>query len=121
MLLAGSHILVLEDELLVAFDLADELTDRGARPAVAHTVGDALTLLLSRRPDAAVLDVNLGAELCWPVARKLTADRVPFFLVSGRQMKGRLPAGVEPEDCLEKPVVAHALVDLLEGFIQGAA
>ena len=121
MSLSGCNILVLEDELLVAFDLADELADRGAAPALAHSVAEGLFFLKTTKPDAAVLDINLGADLCWPVAEKLTADGVPFFLVSGWQMMGRIPSGVEPEACLEKPVAAHDLVDRLMAVVRPAA
>lgn len=116
MSLIGCRILVLEDEPLLAFDYADELTDRGATPSVVHTVREALNAVSEDMPDLAVLDVNLGHKFCWPVAEMLTGRGVPFYLVSGCVMKGRIPVGIEPEDCLEKPVGAHDLADRLTGL-----
>lgn len=120
MSLNGCRILVLEDEPLLAFDYADELTDRGAATLVAHTVQQALAAIAESRPDLAVLDVNLGQEFCWPVAELLTLRRVPFFLVSGWFMKGRVPPNIEPADCLEKPIGAHDLADRLTDVARGA-
>lgn len=50
----------------------------GPAPAVAA----ALALLAGRRPDAAVLDVNLRGERVTPVAEVLRAIGVPFVLAS---------------------------------------
>jgi DNA-binding response OmpR family regulator len=109
--LAGRHVLVVEDEPLLAFDYQDELADRGALPRIALTLDEAVESLAGGLPDFAILDVNLGSELVWPVAETLTSGGVPFLLVSGYAMSSRLPAGVVPVECIEKPVGAHAVAE----------
>lgn len=55
----------------------------------AATVEDALYLLGDERPDAAVLDFNLGRETVTPVALHLKSLGVPFILASasgGREL-----------------------------------
>ena len=59
--LTGRTILVIEDELYIARDMAAALTSAGARVAGPYANEEsAWAELLSRRPDAAVLDINLG-------------------------------------------------------------
>ncbi len=111
--LVGQHVLIVEDEPLLAFDYADELEDRGAHAEVTMTLAGAMAALVQSLPDLAILDVNLGAETSWPVAAELTRREVPFFLVSGFSMKDKLPAGVQPVDCIEKPAGAYKIADLL--------
>lgn len=79
------HILVVEDEFMLALDLQQELEDAGAvvigpEPSVER----ALTWVAGDgRIDAAVLDVNLGDELAFPVADALQRQNIPFIFASG--------------------------------------
>ena len=112
--LAGRKVLIVEDEPLLAFDYSDELQEAGACPQIATSVAQADALIAARLPDLAVLDVNLGEETVWPVASLLTERGVPFLLVTGHALTAnKLPSGVVPVDCLEKPVGAHVVVDRL--------
>ena len=80
---APREVLVVEDEILIAMELELVLTEAGfgvIGPAPAVAV--ALALLAGRRPDAAVLDVNLRGERATPVAQALRAMGVPFVLTS---------------------------------------
>lgn len=76
-------VLVVEDELFIAFELEAALMDGGFRVlGPVGTVRDAFDLLNSERPDAAVLDVNLGGENVAPVALQLKILGVPFVLAT---------------------------------------
>lgn len=82
--LAGRRILVVEDEPLLAMlveDLLDEVGGVSVGPA--GSVGEALRLVAAGGIDGAILDVNLGAELAYPVADALAANGVPFIFVTG--------------------------------------
>lgn len=77
------QILIVEDEIIVALELEHILTQAGfgvVGPVVS--VAAALALLNLQRPDAAVLDVNLGGERVTPVAQALRAMSIPFILAS---------------------------------------
>lgn len=115
--LAGLHILVVEDEPLLAFDYVDELEERGACPELALNLKQAIAALEKGLPDLAILDVNLGTETSWPVAETLSSRHVPFVLVSGYAMSSNIPRGVSPAECLEKPVGAHAIADRLAALV----
>jgi DNA-binding response OmpR family regulator len=81
-MLNGRHILVVEDEALIALDVADELAMAGA--VIVGPAGNALSaerLIRENRIDAAVLDYRLGrnGETSEPVARLLRELGVPFL------------------------------------------
>lgn len=78
------RLLVVEDEAMIAMALAQDLSRLGwdiVGPAAS--VGEARGLLANAIPDAAVLDVNLGGELVYPLAEWLREHRVPFVFCSG--------------------------------------
>lgn len=76
-------VLVVEDEVFLAMELEAALTDGGFRAlGPAASVRDALDLLTSECPDAAVLDFNLGRDKVTPVALQLKTLGVPFVLAS---------------------------------------
>ena len=59
-LLRGAHILVVEDEPFIAFDLKMAIEDAGARAiGPAATIAEARELIAAEFPDGALLDVNL--------------------------------------------------------------
>lgn len=76
-------VLVVEDEVFLAIDLDDALTNAGFEvQGPASTVDRALDLIASKQPDAAVLDVTLGSEKVTPVAAMLKTLGVPFVLAT---------------------------------------
>ncbi len=83
--LSGLAILVVEDDYYVAEELCFGLREVDAKVlGPAPSVAEALAILTSHpRPDAAVLDVNLGGEFSWPVVDALLARHVPVLLASG--------------------------------------
>lgn len=57
----GRRVLVVEDEALVAMLVEDALLDAGFTViGPAATVEEAMHFLATERPDAVVLDLNLG-------------------------------------------------------------
>ena len=82
--LAGRSVLVIEDEALIAMLIDDLLRDAGAITlGPVSTVTDALMLLRSIKPNAAVLDMNLFGLSAAPVADALAAGGVPFVIATG--------------------------------------
>lgn len=76
-------VLVVEDELLIAFDIQMMLEDNGHSVlGPAGSVEAALRLLENARPDVAMLDMNLRGELVIPVAVRLRSLGIPFVLSS---------------------------------------
>jgi DNA-binding response OmpR family regulator len=87
--LSGLKILVVEDEMLIAMFLEDLLLELGCQVVgPAANVPDALALAANEKPDAAVLDVNLGTEAVYPVADALQHAGTPFVFVTGYGQTG---------------------------------
>ncbi|MFN4099976.1 MAG: response regulator [Pararhodobacter sp.] len=76
-------VLVVEDEFLIAMEIGYMLENQGYSVlGPAGSVAQALQMLETERPDAAVLDVNLRGELVTPVAERLHDLRIPFVVSS---------------------------------------
>jgi CheY-like chemotaxis protein len=113
--LAGLRILVVEDEPIVAWDLAGGLEAQGCK-----VVGPAYDLAqaekLSQEPlDGAVLDVNLGDQKVFPVADTLAERQIPFCFVTGYGLGGLRPCDLD-RPVLQKPVVPEAIVRAVEAW-----
>ncbi|MDX7950233.1 response regulator [Lichenihabitans sp. Uapishka_5] len=83
--LKGRLVFIVEDEYFLAFELKDEFLAAGARVlGPAPSVEQALTLLASEpRVDAAILNLNLGGEMSFPVAEALLSRGIPFVFTTG--------------------------------------
>ena len=83
--LRDRRILVVEDEYLVAMSLADALQDAGSIVVGPVPSVDKAIKKIESEPhiDGAVVDVNLGGLLAYPVADLLIAKRIPFVFTSG--------------------------------------
>jgi CheY-like chemotaxis protein len=80
----GRRVLLVEDEALVAMMIQDCLTEWGH--SVIGPIGrasDALQAVKECDYDAAILDINLGDGMAYPVAEILSARGVPFVFVTG--------------------------------------
>lgn len=113
--LRGRRVLVVEDEYMLAEDLRCELEGAGAAVlGPVPSVADALALLArGPPPDAAILDVNLGGEMVFPVAEALRERGVPFVFATGYDAWSLPPAYAQVPRC-EKPFdVGRCLASLL--------
>jgi DNA-binding response OmpR family regulator len=98
------RILVVEDSLLLAELICDSLEASGysvVGPAVTLQAGCALAR--TEHIDAAVLDLKLGLDVCFPIAVVLKARGIPFVIVTGHPME-HAPPGLEPAAWIAKPM-----------------
>jgi two-component system, response regulator PdtaR len=76
-------ILVVKDELFIGLELKACLEDAGFLVlGPAGSVRDALRLISTQLPNAAVLDLNLGGENVVPVVERLNLLDVPYVMAS---------------------------------------
>lgn len=109
------RVLIVEDESLIAMAISQDLMSLGW-----DIVGPAATIEEAHRligetalPDAAVLDVNLGGRLVYPLADWLQSRGVPFVFCSGYEQLESHPA-YEAWPRVRKPVD----VELLDGELR---
>lgn len=118
--LTNCKILVVEDEYMLASELALELEDAGA--IVVGPVGsgeEAIELILSGQSvDGAIVDVNLRGEPAYPVADLLIERAVPFVFTTGYDASS-LPTRFQDVARCDKPIhlsrVAAAIGRALHG------
>ena len=78
------RILVVEDEVIIASDIAYSLQDMGHHViGPATTVDEALTFVRSEAIDCAFLDANLKGTSSAPIAAELAARGVKFVVITG--------------------------------------
>ena len=83
------RVLVVEDEVLVAMYVEELLSELGYdKVLVATGLDQALSIAREAAFDFAVLDINLGGRLSFPVADVLRARGIPFLFASGYASKG---------------------------------
>lgn len=101
--LRGRHVLIVEDELLVALELEDVLRQAGAVPVgPALTLQQGLSLAESDPLDAALLDINLGTHQSFSIAYRLLERGVPAVFVTA-YANYILPAKLQGAPILGKP------------------
>lgn len=118
------HVLVVEDEALAAFSLEAVLEDAGHRVVgPARSSGEAITLARDRRPDLALVDINLEAEGSGiTLARQLLTElRMPVIFTTGQTRLARENADcaigmiTKPFDPAEVPDVLIYVAALIRG------
>jgi CheY-like chemotaxis protein len=76
--------LILDDEPLIAMLLQDWLEELGyAVLGPTGTIAQAIDVIESDRPDAAILDVSLHQTDCYSVADVLKSRNIPFAFGTG--------------------------------------
>lgn len=115
--LSGRHVLVVEDEFIIAEDLRQGLESLGAVViGPVATVGAALKLVLSgQRIDGATLDVSLRGERSDQVAEALSARKVPFVLVTGYGSEDLPPTLRDAPRCQKPYTITQIVTRLFEG------
>lgn len=112
----GRHILIVEDEFLIADELREAFEELGAVVVgPVATVEAALTIIGSRkRIDAATIDVTLGRAKAFPVAEVLLERGLPFVLLTGYSDQA-LPDNLRDVPKCEKPFDMRKIVQALFG------
>jgi|SRR4051794_37317997 CheY-like chemotaxis protein len=120
--LTGIRILVVEDTLLIADLIVEQLEEVGCDViGPASHVERALALVEAERLDGALLDINLRGELCFPIADALAERGVPLAFLTGYG-ESVVPPAYRARPRLSKPFLLSDLIDLVECyFAKGAA
>jgi DNA-binding response OmpR family regulator len=112
--LIGRSILVVEDEPLIAMDIAQTLKAQGASVSVARTLRDALRGVEAPDLSAGVLDHRLPDGDTSQICDRLDARNIPFVIYSGYDhVEGTCSEG----EHLRKPVRPDVLVSTLVGLL----
>jgi DNA-binding response OmpR family regulator len=109
-ILQGRLILVVEDQPIVALDIAHTFLQAGATVLRAATLQEGLSLAEHPQLTAAILDFGLGAEDAAPLCARLSERSVPFVIYTGY---GEVPAACRNGIVVQKPAPPHTLLAAL--------
>ena len=114
--MAAKRILVVEDEFLIALDIAGAL-EQGGLVVIGPlaSISDALEALKEEAVDGALLDANLGGQPVGSIADALLARKVPFAFVSGYG-RDQLPPQHREAPLVRKPFTGADLLAVVARF-----
>lgn len=117
--LTGSLVMVAEDQVFIALDLALAVEDAGGEVAgPVASVKDALALIETRPITGAILDSNLTDGDIGPVAARLLDADIPIIIQSGVGITPELAQRFPNLVVFIKPYVAADLVFELATLIE---
>jgi DNA-binding response OmpR family regulator len=115
--LDGHCVLVVEDEYYIASETARALQGAGAEvmgPCASE--GAARSELESGRPDAAIVDINLGRGPSFRLAETLKARGIPFVFVTGYDQEV-IPEHFLGVERLQKPVQLRQMIEAIARLV----
>lgn len=118
---SGQRVLLLEDEPIVALELAAALTEAGldvVGPAYDLQQADAL---IAEPVAAAVLDVNVGGAMTFPIAERLLAQGVMVLFVTGYELGALRPESLRHVPVLQKPATGEQVADRVLALLRRSA
>jgi CheY-like chemotaxis protein len=111
-----ARILIIDDEPLIAMLAEDWLIELGhSAVGPAHNLGEALKCA-EHEIDGAVIDVNLGAETGYPVAKRLKQRGIPFVFATGHA-KDSVNDEDGPSTTLTKPFEFEAFREAVDRML----
>ena len=113
--LSGRSILVVEDEPLIALDVAVEFESHGARVMQTHTLKEAEGLIEADGLSAAIVDYGLGDGDTSALCDRLTERGIPFVIYSGYSgLEGSCANGT----VVQKPAPPSVLVATVKSLLK---
>lgn len=110
---SGQRIMVVEDDPIIGLDIAETLKSRGAQViGPCTTVASALKAIRDK-PDAVLLDVNLGQETTDAVAAQLADLSIPFLVLSGQLDSSDMGEPFRDASIMSKPFRERDLISAL--------
>jgi DNA-binding response OmpR family regulator len=108
--LNGHVLLVVEDEPLIALDLAEMLTASGANVVSAGKASDAIASTDRLDLSAAILDVKINGEDCSAVCHQLSEHGIPFLFYTG-DTKASILVNWSDAAVIGKPATSKQILD----------
>jgi light-regulated signal transduction histidine kinase (bacteriophytochrome) len=112
----SSSALILEDNMIIALDVEETLSSLDIKHIyVAANTIEAESFIGSKRIDFAILDVNLGGENSFDIAKMCQVKNIPFVFVTGySELSSITDNGFENVKLLMKPFKETEITDFVK-------
>ncbi|MBX7500375.1 response regulator [Qipengyuania sp. YG27] len=108
-------MLVAEDELIVGYDLCDTVAEAGYDvEGPFEDLSSAMLAYQRSKPDIAILDVQLGDGIVYPLAEQMMAEDVKVIFHSGQLTPGEVSQRFPNAQALSKPCPPAAVIDSIQ-------
>jgi len=115
--LKGQHILLVEDNFLIALDIERVICAHGGEVAArAVTLADAMKRAGNPGLTSAILETRLGTEDALPIAERLSGNGVPFVFYTGCIFE-EIAAAWPDAPIVPKPASDASLVNALTSLV----
>ena len=116
--LTAIRTMVVEDDILLALDLADALRNAGHKIIGPFaSAGAALQGMTTDRPEIAILDIDLNGHNSFPVADALVRENVPFLWLSASSPH-ILPGRYRSQPFVSKPFATHGILRVMADLLR---
>lgn len=110
---ASLRVMIVEDEAIIAIDLADMIAELGhVVVKMANRIDVGIEYAASGLLDLAILDMNVRGELSFPIAVILRKRNIPFIFASGYGKRGLID-GFRNAHVLSKPYAIDVLAQMV--------
>jgi DNA-binding response OmpR family regulator len=114
--LAGTRVLVVEDDSLIAMEIESVLAEAGAQVVGPFRTASEALPLAEKSLSAAVLDIRLQSGTVACVAQKLAELGIPFVFYTGQLKTDETMAEWSGHDVVQKPASAQMLIAAVAGL-----
>lgn len=105
------RVLVAEDELIVGHDLCDTVAEAGYEvEGPFDDISSAMLAFQKHKPDVAILDIQLGDGIVYPLAEQMMAENVPVIFHSGQMSPDEVTQRFPRALALSKPCPPAAVI-----------
>ena len=109
------RVLVAEDELIVGYDLCDTVAEAGyIVEGPFEDLSSAMLAYQKTKPDIAILDVQLGDGVVYPLAERMMAEDVKIIFHSGHMRPLDVTARYPNAQALLKPCPPADVIHLIQ-------
>lgn len=98
------RVLVAEDEWIIGHDLCDTVAEAGYEVEGPYDdIQSAMLAYQKHKPDLAILDVQLGDGIVYPLAEQMMAEDVPVIFHSGQLSPNEVASRFPDARAIAKP------------------
>ena len=113
------RVLVAEDELIVGYDLCDTVAEAGYEvEGPFDDISSAMLAFQKQKPDVAILDVQLGDGIVYPLAEQMMAEDVPVIFHSGQLSPSEVASRFPMAQALSKPCPPAEVIASVQQALQ---